>query len=99
MTQVNFFLYIRSILEDIGIPQEEATIIYKDNKAAIAMANAGRPTKRTKHIDTRFFALQSWVEQDLILLKSIPTNDSSSEVVLFNKVWSQIFSDSVLFSN
>ena len=37
-------LYIRSILEDLEIPQDKATIIYTDNKRAIAMANAGRPT-------------------------------------------------------
>ena len=77
-------LYIRSILEDLGIPQEEATLIYEDNKAAIAMANAGRPTKRTKHIDTRYFALQSWVEQDLVLLKSVPTSDNSSDALTKN---------------
>ena len=46
-------LYIRSILEDMQLPQDEATIIYEDNQGAIAMANASYPTKRTKHIDTR----------------------------------------------
>ena len=48
------------------------------------MANAGRPTKRTKHIDTRYFALQSWVEQDLVLLKSVPTSDNSSDALTNN---------------
>ena len=52
-------LYTRSILEYLGIPQSEATIIYEDNKAAIAMANSGRPTKRTKYVDTKHFVLQS----------------------------------------
>ena len=85
-------LYIRSILQDIGIEQTNATIIYEDNQAAIAMANAGKPTKRTKHIDTRHFALQSWVEQDLVQLERVPTNDNSSDAltkntprVLFNR--------------
>ena len=77
-------LYIRSILDDLGIPQEAATIIYEDNKAAIAMANARRPTKRTKHIDTRYFALQSWVEQDLVFLHSVPTGDNSSDALTKN---------------
>ena len=43
------------------------------------MANAKRPKKRMKHVDTRYFALHSWVEQDLILPKSISTNDNSSD--------------------
>lgn len=32
-------LYLRNILEDIGTPSENATIIYKDNVAAIEMSN------------------------------------------------------------
>ena len=57
-------LYIRSILEDMKLPQDDAPIIYEDNQGAIALANAGRPTKRTKHIGTGHFAILSWVEQD-----------------------------------
>ena len=77
-------LYIRSILEDMKIPQDEATIIYEDNQGAISMANAGRPTKRTEHIDIRHFAILSWVEQDLITLKRVPTNDNSSDALTKN---------------
>ena len=77
-------LYIRSILDDLGIHQEKAIIIYEDNQGAIAMANSGKPTKRTKHIDTRHFALQSWVEQDLVQLQRVPTNDNSSDALTKN---------------
>ena len=48
------------------------------------MANAKKPTKRTKHVDTRHFALQSWVEQDLLILKSISTHDNSSDAMTKN---------------
>ena len=48
------------------------------------MTNVGRPTKRIKHIDTQYFALQSWVEQDLVYLKSVPTNDNSSDALTKN---------------
>jgi hypothetical protein len=37
-------LYIRSIMWDLQIPQEAATILYEDNDGATAMANAGKPT-------------------------------------------------------
>ena len=60
------------------------SIIYKDNQGAISMANAGRPTKRTKYIDTRHFAIQSWVEQDLILLERVPTNDNGADALTAN---------------
>jgi hypothetical protein len=66
-------LYCRSIMWDLGIPQEAATILYEDNDGATAMANAGKPTSRTRHIDIKFYAIQEWVERDLIVLKRIDT--------------------------
>ena len=66
-------LYCRSILFDLGVPQEAATILYEDNDGATAMANAGKPTSRSRHIDIKFYALQEWVERDLMVLKRIAT--------------------------
>ena len=56
-------LYCRSILWDLGIPQEAATVLYEDNDGATAMANAGKPTSCTRHIDIKFYAIQEWVER------------------------------------
>ena len=44
-------LYIRSVLWDLDVPQEAATLIYEDNDACTAMANAKKPTSRTR-LDT-----------------------------------------------
>jgi hypothetical protein len=44
-------LYIHSILWDLDIPQEAATIVYEDNDGWTAMANAQKPISRTRHID------------------------------------------------
>ena len=64
-------LYCWSILWDLGIPQEAATVLYEDNDGATAMANAGKPTSQTRHIDIKFYAIQEWVERDLVVLKRI----------------------------
>ncbi len=37
------------------------------------MANDGKPTSRTRHIDIKFYAIQEWVERDLVVLKRIDT--------------------------
>ena len=66
-------LYIRSIMWDLGIPQEAATILYEDNDGATAMVNAGKPTSRSRHIDIKYYAIQEWVERDLIILQRIDT--------------------------
>jgi hypothetical protein len=66
-------LYIRSIMWDLDIPQEAATILYEDNDGATAMVNAGKPTSRSRHIDIKYYAIQEWVERDLIVLQRIDT--------------------------
>ena len=74
-------LYLRTILDEIGIPQDKANILYEDNQGALLMANAQRPTKRTKHMDIKHFALQDWVDRDLITLKRINTSDNYSDAM------------------
>jgi hypothetical protein len=67
-------LFLRSILWDLNIPQEAATLLYEDNDACTAMANAQKPTPRTRHMDIKYFSLSEWVERDLMLLEHIDTS-------------------------
>jgi hypothetical protein len=76
-----YILYLRTILEQIGLEQEKATIIYEDNQGALLMAKAGQPTKRTKHIDIKHFAIQQWVEKDLLDFRRISTHDNSADAM------------------
>ena len=60
--------------------------MYEDNNGALMMANAGQPTKRTRHIDIRHFALLDWVERDLVVLERVCT---VINVVFFDKIVTQ----------
>ena len=68
-------------MQQIGLPQHHATILFEDNQGALLVAQAGQPTKSTKHVEIKHFALQDWVERDLLLLKSISTNDNSADAM------------------
>jgi hypothetical protein len=67
-------LYVRSILWDLNIPQEAATLVYEDNDGCTAMGNAQKPTTRTRHINIKYFSLCDWVERDLMILDRIDTS-------------------------
>ena len=67
-------LFIRSVLWDLGIPQSKATLLYEDNDACTAMANARKPTPRTRHMDIKYHVLCEWVERDLLKLVRIHTS-------------------------
>ena len=74
-------LYLRSILDEIEMPQDMATTLYEDNQGALLMANAQQPTKRSRHMDIKYFALQDWVKRDLLLLKRIQTKNNYSDAL------------------
>jgi hypothetical protein len=64
-------LFICSILWDLNIPQEVATVAYKDNDGCTSMGIAQKPTPCTHHIDIKYFALCDWIERDLLILEQI----------------------------
>ena len=74
-------LYVRSILDELGISQHEATAIYEDNKGCLHMTQNQKPTKNTRHVDLRHFAVVDWVAQDLLNVKKISTKDNSSDTL------------------
>ena len=72
-------IYLRPLLDEIGIPQNHAMMIYEDNTDALMMVNAGQPTRCTRHMDIRYFAIQDWVEEDLVVLEHIHTSNNSAD--------------------
>ena len=74
-------LYVRSILDEINVPQDNATTLYIDNNGALLMGNAQKPTRRTRHMDLKKFALLDWIKKDLLIMKRIKTSDNSSDAM------------------
>ena len=72
-------LFVRSILWDLDIPQEAATVLYEDNDACTAIGNVQKPTSRTRHIDIKYFSLCEWIERNLMILERIDTTLNMSD--------------------
>ena len=66
-------LYVRSILFELGFEQTDPTVIHEDNRGCLFLANAQKPTKRTRHVAIKQFMIQDWVETDQILMSAIET--------------------------
>jgi hypothetical protein len=72
-------LYIRSLLHDLGFEQHHPTTLRIDNQGALHTMTAGAPTKRTRHVDIRYFALLQWSETGQLTAESIPTAHNISD--------------------
>lgn len=46
------------------------------------MTNAQRQTKNTKHMDIKHFALQDWVQDDLLKIQCIDTSDNFADALM-----------------
>ena len=72
-------LYLRSILQELGVEQLLPTVIYEDNNGARLMTNAQQPTRRTRHVELKQFAVLQWVEDEQILFGDIGTAHNISD--------------------
>ena len=43
------------------------------------MTNAQKPTRRTRHMDIKYFALLEWCQTDQIILTAISTSDNAAD--------------------
>ena len=39
----------------------------------------GKPTRRARHLDLKYFALQDWIENDLLFLQWVSTTNNCSD--------------------
>ena len=81
-------LHLRSILYELGYQQYKPTTLYIDNHGALFMANAEQPTRRTRHMDTKTFAMQDWTKEEKLILKEVNTKDNAADH--FTKALGQI---------
>ena len=72
-------LYLRSVLDELDVPQQYATLLFEDNRGARMMATAGQPTRQSRHIDIRHYAVLDWVERDLLTLEDVPSRLNCSD--------------------
>lgn len=54
-------------------------VLHIDNNGEMFIGSAQHPTRQTKHIDIKKFALLDWVERDLLIMKCISTTDNDAD--------------------
>jgi hypothetical protein len=72
-------LYLRSILEEIGLDQILPTEILADNRGSRQLSNARQPTRRTRHVDMKHFVILQWTEEERITYSEVSTNNNFSD--------------------
>jgi hypothetical protein len=76
--------FIVMVLEAVGISVQTPIIVKLDNAGAIFMAENVSATSRTKHIDTRYHFVREFVEDGMIKIVFVETQDNKADMVTKN---------------
>ena len=71
--------HLRMMLEFLGFPQHNPTVIFEDNNACIQMAQNAANTSRTKHIDLRKYYLKELERRDIVQLIRVSSHDQHAD--------------------
>ena len=74
-------LYIRWILEELRIFQTKSTPIQADNTGVIALANAHKPIRRTRHVELKHMVVLQWKDDGFINYKELKSESNYSDSI------------------
>jgi hypothetical protein len=68
-------VWLRLLLRETGYPVEGPTVIFADNKSAIALANTPAYHGRSRHIDIQYHYTREKVNNNTVQLLYLPTTE------------------------
>ncbi|KAH9117554.1 hypothetical protein LEN26_012596 [Aphanomyces euteiches] len=74
-------VWLRGLLEDMNMKQEQATLTWCDNKAAISTAENVGVASRSKHIDVRHHFIRQLIQANVLDLRHVGTADQLADVL------------------
>ncbi|HSN66223.1 MAG TPA: reverse transcriptase domain-containing protein, partial [Fusibacter sp.] len=77
-------IFAKQVLESIGIPLSYPIEIKCDNIGAIYLANNHSTSQRTKHIDTRTHFVREFVEQEILKVVFVKSEDNEADIFTKN---------------
>ena len=85
-------LFVRDILLFLGIEVELPIMVKVDNQGAIFLSNNRTLGQRTKHVDTRYHFVREYVEEGILKIIYVKSEDNTADMMtknlskeLFNK--------------
>ena len=74
-------IWLRRLLENIGVKQKESTVMCEDNQAAIQLSRNPKFHNRTKHIDVAFHFVREKVQDKSIHVVYCRTDEMLADIL------------------
>ena len=76
--------FIYFILKDIGIKVELPIVVKTDNVGALFMSQNSSTGVRSRHVDTRYHFIRENVEDGIVRVEFVRSNDNDSDIFTKN---------------
>ena len=74
-------MYLRGLLQEMGLQQQQATTIFEDNQPCIALARNPMTSARTRHVALRFDFVREKLRAALVDVVYCPTGDMVADML------------------
>ena len=74
-------IYVRTLLEEMGLPQKDPTPLGIDNKGAIELARDRKSCHRSRHVDRRFFKVRELEASGALKVEFVPTAANHADIL------------------
>ncbi|KAH9745452.1 hypothetical protein KPL70_004078 [Citrus sinensis] len=75
-------IWLRNLLKELSLAQEEPTEICVDNKSAIALSKNPVFHDRSKHIDTRYHFIRECIARKEVQIKYVKSQDQAADIFI-----------------
>ncbi|KAH9768833.1 hypothetical protein KPL71_011754 [Citrus sinensis] len=73
-------IWLRNLLKELSLAQEEPTEICVDNKSAIALSKNPVFHDRSKHVDTRYHFIRECITRKEVQIKYVKSQDQAADI-------------------
>jgi hypothetical protein len=74
-------VYLRGLLQEMGIAQQSATTIFEDNQPCIALMHNPMTSSRTKHVAMRFHFVREKLQAKILDVVYCPTEEMVADIM------------------
>ncbi len=73
--------WLRTLLEELHLPQMEPTLTHEDNQGCIATAHNPKNYQRTKHIEIKYHWVRHKIREGALRLQFCPSSDMMADIL------------------
>ena len=81
---VREIIFIKQILEFVGVSIEYPILVNVDNLGAIYLATNNQSSQRTKHVDIRYHFVREFIEDGIVKVQFVRSEDNNSDICTKN---------------